>query len=75
MTTDNPGGLELATIFGDDLSVVPRQDPPALAQAILAFLRSPRRAREPTAGIIAERFRLEGVADRYLDLYRDATRR
>jgi glycosyltransferase involved in cell wall biosynthesis len=75
VSTDNPGGLELRGIFGDDVAVVPRQDAAALAQAILAFLDAPRRARAATAGIVADRFRLPGVAARYLALYREALRR
>jgi glycosyltransferase involved in cell wall biosynthesis len=75
VSTDNPGGLELRGIFGEDVAVVPRQDPAALAQALLAFLDSPRRARPETARIVADRFRLPGVAARYLSLYREATAR
>lgn len=72
VSTDNPGGRELAAIFGDDLAVVPMRDPEALAEAILAFLAAPRRTRDATAGIVGARFRLAGVAERYLDLYREA---
>jgi glycosyltransferase involved in cell wall biosynthesis len=72
VSTDNPGGKELAGLFGDDLAVVPMRDPDALAERILAFLAAPRRAREATAGLIADRFRLAGVAERYLDVYRKA---
>jgi glycosyltransferase involved in cell wall biosynthesis len=75
VSTDNPGGVELRGIFGEDVAVVPRQDPEALAQAILSFLEVPRRARAQTARIVAERFRLPGVAARYLALYREAVDR
>jgi glycosyltransferase involved in cell wall biosynthesis len=57
------------------VAVVPRQDPAALADAILAFLETPRRASAETARIVAERFRLPGVAARYLALYREALAR
>jgi len=69
VSTDNPGGLELAGIFGDDVRVVPRSDPEALARAILAHLAAPRRTAETTARRIAEGFRLDGVAEAYLRLY------
>ncbi len=72
VSTDNPGGKELAGLFGDDLVVVPMRDPDALAERILAFLAAPRRARDATARLIAGRFRLAGVAERYLDVYREA---
>src|SRR6185503_7226044 len=62
LSTDNPGGIELRGIFGDDVAVVPKQDPAALAEAMLAFLAAPRRARRETARILADRFRLAGVA-------------
>ena len=72
VSTDNPGGKELAAVFGEDLKVVPMRDPDALAETILAFLAAPRRTREATAGLVAARFRLVGVAERYLALYREA---
>jgi len=72
VSTDNPGGLELAGFFGDDVTVVPKKDPQALAQAILAALSQPRRTRPQTALCLAERFRLPGVTDRYLALYQQA---
>src|SRR5207249_4285564 len=75
ISTDNPGGLELRGIFGDDVAVVARQDPAALAGAVLAFLAAPRRACPETARIVAVRFRLEGVTARYLALYRGALAR
>ena len=72
VSTDNPGGLELAGIFGDEVTVVPKRDPAALASAVEAFLAAPRRVGETAARVIEERFRLAGVAERYLDLYREA---
>jgi glycosyltransferase involved in cell wall biosynthesis len=72
VSTDNPGGVELAEIFGADLTLVPKSDPPALAAAILHRLARPARATVMTAERIAERFRLDGVAERYLGVYREA---
>lgn len=71
VTTDNPGGLELHALFGDDVRVVAMRDPAALARAILEALASPRRATDSTAAHIAERFRLDGVVEQYLALYRE----
>jgi glycosyltransferase involved in cell wall biosynthesis len=71
VSTDNPGGTELRAFFGDDVAVVPKADPEALAQAILAFLAAPRRTRPATAETLASRFRLDGVVERYLALYRE----
>ena len=72
VSTDNPGGVELREAFGDDVRVVPKRDPAALADAILAFLAAPRRTRPHSDRAIQERFRLPGVVDRYLGLYREA---
>ncbi|MBI3932555.1 MAG: glycosyltransferase family 4 protein [Acidobacteria bacterium] len=74
VSTDNPGGVELAGLFGDDVRVVPRKDAEALAEAILAFLDAPRRTHGATKDLVAGRFRLDGVVERYLALYREATR-
>jgi glycosyltransferase involved in cell wall biosynthesis len=75
VSTDNPGGVELHEIFGDDVAVVPKRDPSALAEAILTHLSAPRRTDARTGEIISERFRLEGVTDRYLALYQEICRR
>jgi glycosyltransferase involved in cell wall biosynthesis len=72
LSTDNPGGVELGALFGRDVSVVPRGEPQALARAILAFAAAPRRTDGATAALLEERFRLPGVVDRYLELYREA---
>ncbi len=73
VSTDNPGGLELRSAFGDDVRVVARQDPDALASAILEFGASPRRTRPRSADVVDSRFRLAGVVERYLALYTEAT--
>ncbi len=72
VSTDNPGGLELGALFGDDVQVVPKRDPAALAEAVLAATQPPRRTSARSAGLIAERFRLPGVLARHLELYRQA---
>jgi glycosyltransferase involved in cell wall biosynthesis len=72
LSTDNPGGCELAGVFGDDVAVVPKEDPGALARGILDFARGVRRTRGTTSRIIEDRFRAEGVVTRYLELYTEA---
>jgi glycosyltransferase involved in cell wall biosynthesis len=74
VSTDNPGGVELQALFGEDVGVVPRKDPAALAAAVLRALAARRRTRPASAGTIAERFRLPGVVERYLALYEEARR-
>lgn len=72
VSTDNPGGVELRDLLGEDVTVVPRQDPDALAQALLAFLERPRRASDRTLSLVGERFSAASVVERYLELYRQA---
>lgn len=72
VSTDNPGGLELRGLFGDDVRVVPRKDPQALASAVLDFAAAPRRTRDATAALIESRFRVARVVERYLALYAEA---
>jgi glycosyltransferase involved in cell wall biosynthesis len=72
VSTDNPGGVELRALFGDDVRVVPMRDPDALAAALLEALRAPRRASAASADLLRARFRLDGVVEQYLALYREA---
>jgi len=74
VSSDNPGGVELHGVFGEDVGVVPREDPAALAAAITARLRSTARASAATAAIIEQRFRAEAVARQYWDVYDDVLR-
>ena len=74
VSTDNPGGLELGEVFGDDVRVVPREDPAALAAAVEASLSEGRRTAPATDRVIGERFRLDGVVDAYLAIYAEALR-
>ena len=72
VSTDNPGGVELASIFGEDLRIVPRENPQALRDGILASLRENRRINEKTSRLIQERFSLLGLVDRYVEIYEEA---
>ena len=74
VSTDNPGGLELGEMFPDDLRIVPRENPQALAEGIAASLRENRRIGERTARLIDERFSLRGLVDRYFQIYEEARR-
>jgi glycosyltransferase involved in cell wall biosynthesis len=69
VSADNPGGIELHGVFGDDVRVVPREDPGALAAAVLTALSEPRRTRPDTATTIQRRFRAEAIAREYWNVY------
>jgi glycosyltransferase involved in cell wall biosynthesis len=69
VSSDNPGGVELNGVFGDDVRVVPRENPAALAQAIVGQLRVPARTTAATQATIEQRFRADAVARQYWDVY------
>jgi glycogen synthase len=69
VSSDNPGGVELHGVFGEDVGVVRGEDPGALAQAISARLRAPERTTATTRAIVEARFRAEAVARQYWDVY------
>ena len=71
ISSDNPGGVELHGVFGDDVVVVPREQPAPLAQAISHALARKRRTQTATQAIIESRFRAVSVARQYWDLYAD----
>jgi glycosyltransferase involved in cell wall biosynthesis len=74
VSTDNPGGVELGAMFPDDLRIVPKENPRALADGIAASLRENTRISERTSRVIDERFSLRGLVDRYCEIYEQALR-
>ena len=69
LSSDNPGGLELNDIFGPDVSIVPREQPMPLAQAIIHFLQHKRRVLAATRTTVERLFSPEAVAAQYRDIY------
>src|SRR4029077_13882792 len=57
ISSDNPGGVELNGLFGDDVRVVPKEKAAALAEAIADALGHPRRTMPATRDTIERRFR------------------
>jgi glycosyltransferase involved in cell wall biosynthesis len=72
VSADHPGGIELNGLFGHDVAIVAREDAPALAASVCAFLARPRRASEDTAATVAREFRPRAVWERYLSVYGNA---
>ncbi len=70
LSSDNPGGAELHELFGADVTVVPREDPAALATAIGTALEHKRRTRPATTETLARQFRPPAVAERFWEIYR-----
>jgi glycosyltransferase involved in cell wall biosynthesis len=71
VSSDNPGGVELRGVFGEDVRVVPREDAGALAAAINTRLHDSARTSPSTRALIEARFRADAVARQYWDLYAD----
>lgn len=69
VSSDNPGGVELHELFGEDVAVVPREDPGRLADAIIAALAEPRRTRRATGDTLEREFRPQAVAAKYYAIY------
>jgi glycosyltransferase involved in cell wall biosynthesis len=69
LSTDNPGGLELNDVFGPDVAIVPREQPMALAAAIIHFLRHKHRTLPATRDTIERAFRPEAAAAQFRDIY------
>jgi glycosyltransferase involved in cell wall biosynthesis len=69
VSTDNPGGLELHEIFGPDVSIVPRNQPLALAQAVVHALKHKDRASVRSREALDREFRPAAVWARYRVLY------
>jgi glycosyltransferase involved in cell wall biosynthesis len=69
LSSDNPGGLELNGVFGPDVSIVPGEQPIALAQAISYFLQNKRRTLPGTRETIEREFRPAAVAEQYWEIY------
>jgi glycosyltransferase involved in cell wall biosynthesis len=72
ISSDNPGGLELREIFGFDVSVVPKENPLALASAIIQMLDSKRRAHANTTEIVERDYRPPAVQAQYRSIYERA---
>lgn len=76
VATRMPGCTDVVT-EGWNGSLVEPGDAKALARAILDLLADPARAQamgQHSAGLVAREFQLDGVADRYRDIYRDVLR-
>ena len=73
VSSDNPGGLELNGLFGPDVAIVPREQPVALAQAVIDFLQQKRRTLAGTRQTIGRAFSREAVMASYRAIYERVT--
>jgi glycosyltransferase involved in cell wall biosynthesis len=75
VSADHPGGVELNALFGDDVTVVPRENASRLAQAIAARLDTSHRTAPGTADVLTREFRPAAVAARFQAIYDHVARR
>jgi len=61
-------------LFGEDVQVVPRENPGALAAAITAAFGRQRRTDPHTDTVLEREFRPATVAARFWAVYREVTR-
>ena len=73
VSSDSPGGLELNGLFGPDVAIVPREQPVALAQAVIDFLQQKRRTLAGTRQTIGRAFSREAVMASYRAIYERVT--
>ena len=69
VSADHPGGVELHSLFGSPVRVVPRENSEALATAIIDVLDKKPRVSGETLAILAREFGAAAVRARYLTLY------
>lgn len=69
ISADHPGGVELNRLFGDDVTVVPREQAGALSDAVIAFLGHKRRTHVSAIDVLDREFRPAAVAARFWDVY------
>lgn len=72
LTADTIGGIEIQDCFPDDVELVPRGDPAALAAAVVRWLGHPRRTADATRGRLEREFTPAALAGCYLEIYRGA---
>jgi glycosyltransferase involved in cell wall biosynthesis len=70
VSADHPGGIELHSLFGEDVRTVPMRDAHALAAALTDAIAHPRRTRPSTADTLARLFGPAAIAARYDAIYR-----
>lgn len=69
VSTATAGGRELQELFGDDVTIVPREDADAIARSVTAFLGKTRRTSAATRERIERDLRPEPVFHRFRAVY------
>jgi hypothetical protein len=59
-------------LLGDDVAVVPRENPAAFADSVIAALGASGRTQAATIDTLERKFRSKAVAVRFYEVYRKA---
>ena len=69
ITTNNPAGIELANQYPGDVTLIEKDTPGVLANAIIKMLEEGRRVKESTVMEISKQLNKEVIAQRFMNLY------
>ena len=71
ITTNNPAGIELASQYPDDVTLLNEDTPFTLANAIIKLLDEDRRVKKNTIAKISNELNTQVVTQRFLNIYKD----
>ncbi len=71
ITTNNPGGIELAGQYPDDVTVIEEDTPVALTNAILKILDEGRMVKKNTIAKISNELNTQVITQRFCNTYRN----
>jgi glycosyltransferase involved in cell wall biosynthesis len=72
VSADHPGGIELRSLFPDDVDLVPREQSGPLAHAIIEALSRASSSSAKTRERIERELRPKAAVETYLEIYRNA---
>jgi len=75
ITTNNPGGVELASQYSEDITVIQEDTPAALADAIIKILDESRRVKKSTIAKISNELNTRVITQKFYDIYRNVAGR
>ena len=71
ITTNNPGGVELASQYPGDITVIEKDTPQVLGNAIIKILDEGKRVKESTIVEISKQLSKEVITQSFCDTYRN----
>ncbi|MFH1905598.1 MAG: glycosyltransferase family 4 protein [bacterium] len=71
ITTNNPAGIELADQYPGDVTLIEKDTPVALENAIIKMLEEGKRVKESTVIEISEQLNKEVIARKFMNIYNE----